>query len=300
MFIGVLLALAGALSHSVSFISRKRGLEVADYNAFILIRVVIGIVFSVILLWTIGPGLSGLTLKMSLPFIITGGLAGGFLALITTTLAIHYIGASKSHAITSSSPLVTAAVEVVLLGSALTLSIILGTVFVVVGAALISFLIHQNEDNSTRETITHKPVLGLAMAFYTVLAIGSQMALQKWGLNMGVTPLQGLFLHILTAAVIVTLYLPFKKPDLELRNLGQLRYSGNFIVAAVAMAVVPLLNLYALSFLPATVVSALMRVAPLFTVILTHFFLRGIEKVNWKIGLSTCFIVAGAVLVSLH
>ncbi|MCF7891231.1 EamA family transporter, partial [Candidatus Bipolaricaulota bacterium] len=67
-----------------------------------------------------------------------------------------------------------------------------------------------------------------------------------------------------------------------------------------AMGILPLFSLYALTFLPATVVSALMRVAPLFTVALTHFFLKGIEKVDWKIGLSTCLIVTGAVLVSLQ
>lgn len=301
MFIGIFLALAGAFSHSISFISRKRGLEVADYKLFVLIRIVIGIFFSGILLWALGPGLSGLTPKIALPFVLTGGLAGGFLALFTTTLAIHYIGASKAHAITSSSPLITAAGEVIFLGAVLTTSIIIGTTFVVVGAGLISYFLHQNDEESEKvDNRSNRPVLGLAMAFYTVVAIGSQMALQKWGLDMGATPLQGLFLHILTAAILFAFYLLFKGSDLELDKLRQLKYSGNFLVAAVAMAILPLLNLYALTFLPATVVSALMRVAPLFTVILTHFFLRGIESVNWKIGLSTCSIVAGAILVSIH
>ena len=301
MFIGVFLALAVALSHSISFITRKRGLEAADYRLFILVRVVIGLAFSGILLWTIGNGLSGLTARIALPFVLTGGLAGGFIALFTTTLAIHYIGASKAHAITSSSPLVTAAGEIIFLGASLTVSIILGTVLVVAGAALISFLLHRtgNQPEAKVETQSNRPVLGLLMALYTVMAIGSQMAMQKWGLDMGATPLQGLFLHVLTAAILFGLYIVLRRPDLELTKAFQLKHSGNFLIAAIAMAVLPLLNLYALTFLPATVVSALMRVAPLFTVVLTHFFLRGIERVSWKIGFSTCLIVAGAVLVSL-
>ncbi len=302
MFIGVFLALAGAFTHSVSFITRKKGLEVADYKLFILARVVIGLVFSVLLLWTVGPGLSGLTIKGAVPFVLTGGLAGGFIALFTTTLAIHYIGAAKAHSITSSSPLVTAAGEVIFLGAALTLQIILGTVFVVIGAALISFLIHRKErvEAADNDEGSNRPLLGLAMASYTVLAIGSQMAMHKWGLDNGATPLQGLFLHVLTAAILFGLYFLLNNPNLELHKLSKFKYSGNFLIAAVAMAILPLFSLYALTFLPATVVSALMRVAPLFTVVLTHFFLKGIESVDWKIGLSTCLIVTGAVLVSLQ
>jgi len=302
MFIGVFLALSGALTHSISFITRKRGLEVAGYRLFILFRVVIGLVFSLFLLWSLGPGLSGLNLKIALPFVLTGGLAGGFLALFTTTLAIHYIGASKSHAITSSSPLITALGEVVFLGAALTPSIILGTVLVVAGAALISLVVHSKEDDKPdeRKSRRYRPVLGLFMASYTVVSIGAQVALQKWGLNMGATPLQGLFIHVSTAALLFAFYFAIKKPKLEISKLGKLRYTGNFLVAAVAMAVLPLLNLYALTFLSATVVSALMRVAPLFTVVLTYFFLQGIERVNWKVGLSTCLIVSGAILVTLQ
>ncbi|MCF7876108.1 DMT family transporter [Candidatus Bipolaricaulota bacterium] len=302
MVIGVFLALAGALSHSISFITRKRGLEVADYKLFILVRVAVGLVVSGILLWAIGPGLSGLTPKMVLPFVLTGGLAGGFVALFTTTLAIHFIGASKAHAITSSSPLVTAVGEIIFLGAALTLQIILGTVLVVVGAALISFFLHRNDSGSGEEDAgeANRPIIGLAMALYTVLAIGAQVAMQKWGLSMGVSPLQGLFFHVLTAALLFGLYYLLLKPDLKIGKLGQLKYSGNFLVAAVAMAILPLLNLYALTFLSATVVAALMRVAPLFTVALTHFFLKGIERVNGKIVLSTFLIVTGAILVSLQ
>lgn len=302
MFLGIFLALAGAFTHSISFITRKRGLEVADYKLFILARVVIGLLFSVLLLWTLGPGLSGLTIKGAIPFVLTGGLAGGFIALFTTTLAIHYLGAAKAHSITSSSPLVTAVGEIIFLGAALTLQIILGTVCVVIGAALISFLIHRKKraEAADKDEGSDRPLLGLAMASYTVLAIGSQMAMHKWGLDNGATPLQGLFLHVLTAAVLFGLYFLITKPDLELDKLDQFKYYRDFLIAAVAMSILPLFSLYALTFLPATVVSALMRVAPLFTVALTHFFLKGIEGVDWKIGLSTCLIVTGAVLVSLQ
>lgn len=91
MFIGIFLALAGAFSHSISFISRKRGLEVADYKLFVLIRIVIAIFFSGILLWALGPGLSGLTPKIALLFVLTGGLAGGFVALFTVILTHFFL-----------------------------------------------------------------------------------------------------------------------------------------------------------------------------------------------------------------
>jgi len=301
MAIGIFLALAGALTHSISFIFRKRGLEDVDYKLFVLVRVVIGLLFSATLLWALGPGLNGLTFKVALPFILTGSLGGGFAALFATTLAIHYIGASKAHALTSSSPLVTAAVEIIFLGAALTAPIILGTVCVVVGAALISVLLHRNDDGEAEEeTSSPRPLLGLAAASYSVFAIGVHMVLHKWGLDLGASPLQGLFIHSLTAALLYGLFVLLRRPDLETEKLGDLRQSGNFIIAGVAMAVLPLLSLYAMTFLSATAAAALMRVAPLFTVGLTAVFLRGIEQVNWKIGLSTSLIVAGAILVSIY
>lgn len=302
MFIGILLALSAAFSHSISFISRKKGLEKANYKLFIFLRVILGILFSGTLLWALGPGLSGLNIRISLPFIITGSLAGGFGALFTTTLAIHYIGASRSHAITSSSPLITAAGEIIFLGAVITLPIIIGTICVVIGSALISFLLHKKTTNDNEEikTKSHKPFLGLIFATYTVFAIGIQLVLHKWGLEMGASPLQGVFIHSLTAAILFGFFWLFRKPNLELDSLANIQKSGNFLIAGLAMAVLPVLNLFALTFLSATVVSALMRVAPLFTVALTHRYLKGIETINWKVVVSTCLIVTGAILVSVQ
>ena len=300
MFLGIFLGLAAAFSHSISFVSRKRGLEEADYKLFILVRLVLGVALSGTLLWTVGNGFGGLTLKVTAPFALSGAFAGGLGALISTTLAIHHIGASRAHSITSASPLVTAFVEIVFLGAILSLPLILGTILVVIGAALISFFLHQNEGEEDKKSTTRRPLLGLSMALYTVLAIGVQLAVHKWGLDMGATPLQGLFIHFLTASFLFAIYYVARRPDLELEKLASLRQTGSFLVGGVAMAILPLFSLFAMTHLSATVVSALMRVAPLFTVALTYFFLRGIERVNWKVGVSTCLIVTGAILVSIN
>lgn len=294
MLLGIFLVLGAALSHATSFIFRKRGLEAVNYKVFILLRTAIGIFLIGFLLWLIGPGLSGLSFKSAFPFIITGGLGGGLATLITTTLAIHEIGASNTHALTSASPLMTALLELMLLGEVVTLQLGLGTLFIVIGASFISLLLY-SEDSRKSQTSKSRPLFGLSLAFYTTVAIGIHPVLQKWGLELGATPLQGLFIQYGTASFLYGWYLIIKRPAMEFKKSSQ---TVHFLMASIGMTLVPLLTIYALVFLSATVVAALMRIAPLFTVILSYFFLKGIEEVSWKIGMSALLIVAGAVLVT--
>lgn len=92
MLTGIFLSVGGAFCHSLSFIFRKRGLETVDYKVFISLRILVGVIISVILLWSIDSGLSGLSFNAAWPFIITG-VMGNVFGLIATTMAIHEIGA---------------------------------------------------------------------------------------------------------------------------------------------------------------------------------------------------------------
>ena len=296
MSVGVFIAISGAFVHAVSFIFRKRGLENTDFRLFVLARLIVGIIVAPLALWTIGNGLSGLTMDSILPFVYAGSIGGGFLCLFSTTLAIHELGASKTHALTSANPLVTAFLEVVMLGAVLTLRVLRGTVFIVIGAVTLSAMVYADED-SEEKSEPSRPLLGLGLAIFTVLAIGLHMVLAKMGLNLGATPLQGLFIQSVTATILFALYVLIWRPKLRYSTLYK---SSDYWIAGTAMIGVPLLSLYAMATLSATVASSLMRTAPLFTFVLTFFLLRGIEKARWQTGLSTMLIVGGAVLVSVQ
>jgi len=288
MILGIIFVLASTVLWSGSFILRKRGLEEIDYKVFIIIRLLAGLLLTGLLLWSVGPGLAGLSFFMTVPFIVTG-VIGNVFALITNTMAIHEIGASRTHALTSASPLVTAILGSAFLGEDLTRYLLLGLALIIIGGATLSYRLHGGESSQGSK----RPVFGFGLALYSTLAIGTFAVLQKYGLDLGVSPLQGLFIRFLTAAVLYGIYLLFTRPELDLMSSYR---SGNYLWASILMTAAALLSLLALARLPATLVEGLKRTAPLVTVALSSLMLRGIEKVDWKTFAIAGVIVAGAVL----
>lgn len=294
MYAGIFLTLGAALCGSAGYICIKRGLEAADYRVFISLSVLIGILLSGLLLWSVGPGLSGLTFFSVFPFIITGGLGGGLLARISETIAADEIGVSKTHALVSASPLITAVLGVTILDEIVSLRLSLGTLIVVSGASFLSYLSFQR-DTDNPQIDQSRPLLGLSLAFYATLLLGIQPVLQRLGLKLGALPLQAMFIRFATATFFYGTYLVVKRPPLKVRNHHEAVY---FLFAGIAWALAPLLILFALGFISATVFAPISRVGPLFTVIFTRLFLKGIEEVNWQVGLSALLIVLGVILVS--
>ena len=289
MFLGISLVLLSSLLWSGSFILRKRGLEQVDYKVFIVIRLSVGLIVTGVLLWTIDSGFTNMTVSKAIPFIITG-IVGNIFALLANTMAIHEIGASRTHALTSASPLVTAFLGAAFLGENLTLFLFLGLIIIVVGGGTLSYRIHSNQSLQNIE----RPIFGFGLALYSTIAIGSFTVLQKYGLNLGATPIQGLFIRFLTAAVLYGMYILVTRPEIDLKQISR---SPDYLLASILMTAAALMILIALADLPATLVAGLKRTAPLFTVILSVFWLKGIEKVDWKTFAIAASIVAGAILV---
>lgn len=289
MILGISFALLATVSHSGSFIFRKRGLEGVDYKVFIVLRTSVGLLFTAALLWSVGSGLAGLNIYMMLPFIITG-VIGDVFSLISTTMAIHEIGASRTHALISASPLVTAVLGATFLGEELTIYLLLGLFLIILGGGALSYRIHT--DQSPQQT--KRPAFGFGLALYSTIAVGIFTALQKYGLNLGVNPLQGLFIRFLTASILYGIYLIIAGPELDIKSSFR---PPNYIWATIFFTGSSLLTLLALTKLPATLVAGLKKTAPLFTVALSVFLLRGIEKVDWKTFATAAAVVAGAILV---
>ncbi len=293
MLTGTFLTLGAALSGSVGYIAIKRGLQTTDYKVFVLLSTFMGVVISGVALWISGKGLGGLSFKAIYPFLLTGGLGGGLLGRIAITKATHGIGASRTHALTSISPLVTAFFGITLLQETINLQLGLGMLVVVAGASILSYIVYRDEPGDQKEI--ERPLLGLGFAFYGTVLFGLHPVLRRIGLNYGATPLQGSFIRFTTGFLIYLLYLLFSRTKVKL-EIG--RKMNSYALAGLAWALAPLFSIYAVDYIPPTVFASLARVGPLFTVILTYFFLKGIEKTTWKTGLNALLIVVGAILVS--
>ena len=297
MLIGIFLTLGAALCGSVGYITLKQGLETADYKVFVIVSLFIGVVISGSLLWSAGNGFSSLTFKGTIPFLITGSLGGGLLARISITKATHEIGASRTHALTSVSPLVTALFGAFLLNEVINIQLGVGMGVVVIGASFLSYYVYKNDssDVSTKDDNAGRPILGLIYTFYGMLLFGLHPILRKVGLDLGATPLQGTFVRFLTGLVLYSVYILFSGTRINLK-IG--RRINQYMIAGVAWALAPLLSTFAVQYISPTVFASLIRVGPLFTVVLTFLFLKNIEKTNWQTGVNALLIVLGAILVS--
>lgn len=294
MLLGIVFTFGAALLSSVGYIFIRQGLETIDYKTFIIASILAGVFVSGSTLWIRGIGLSGLTLNAVWPFIITGGLGGGLLVRICIARATGEIGASKTHSIVSAAPLTTGLIGITLLGEILTPQLILGILTIVTGASFLSYLSHR-KSLSDIQGKPNRSSAGLGLAFYAMIGMGVQPLLQKKGLELGAIPLQGMFIYFAVASICYAFYLLLSRPTLEF----DLRIKASpFLLASAAWAIAPLLKLYALESISATIFASLFRVAPLLTVILASIFLKEIEKVNWKVSLCAFFIVGGAILVS--
>lgn len=296
MLIGILLSLGAGLFSAIGYVAVKHGLESTDYKVFIVLSLFIGVAIAGTLLWTLGSGLSGLRLKSAFPFIITGGLGGGLLARVSITKATREIGAAKTHAFTSVSPLVTALFGVLFLGEKIGLQLGIGTGIVVTGAVFLSYIAYR-DDNKKEPTNTKKInwLAGLGLAFYGMIMFGFHPVLRKLGVDFGATPLQGAFIRFLTGFSFYIAYLIISRAEVTVKFDSRI---ASYLLAGIAWGLSPLLAIYAIKYVPPTVFASLMRVGPLFTVFLTYVFLKDIERINWKIGLNAGIIVLGAILVS--
>ncbi len=294
MLVGVILSLGSALGSAGGYVSIKRGLENVDYQLFILSSVLIGSFLSGCLLWIMGTGFHGLTIIGSLPFVITGIFGGGLLVRVALSLSTETIGASETHAFVSASPLVTVFVEAVILQETISVQASLGTLSIVFGASLLSYF-SRGKGTQLFETAHRIDYKDLIFPAYAIVMVGIQPILQQAGLEPGTTPLQGLFIRFISGGAVYTLY-----RILSTRKIQRIRKEqiGFFVLASLCWFISPLLIIYALQYLSASIVASLTRVGPLFTVILTHLYLKGIENVNLKKLSPSLLIILGAILIS--
>lgn len=157
---------------------------------------------------------------------------------------------------------------------------------IVIGASVLSYRTYRNETETSDNLQTNlaRPLFGLSLALYAMVMIGIQPVLQKMGLRFG------------AALTLYILYLLLTRPRFQFEGIHS--EMGYYLIASVAWAFSPLIQIWALKYIPAVVLASLFRTGPLFTVIFTHFFLKGIEEINWKIASIALVIVLGAILVS--
>ena len=278
-----LVALAAAVSSAGATIFIRQGLRRDNPFTGFWINLVVGTVG----LWTavlLTGGVGRLSVAGFALFALAGlvGTVGGRLLRF---ISIERVGASISAALTNLNPLFASGLAILLLGERVTAPIVAGTAVIVAGTILLSI---GGRRFGVRPRQLALPVLSAAC--FGVVAVLRKVGLSQMGAVVGSA------INVTTALVAFTAFL------LASRNRDAMTCRGrslaHFVAAGVAENTAVFLNVVALSLGTVSVVAPLYGTAPIFVLLLSFFFLRGVEALSGRVVLGTLLIVLGVYLIT--
>jgi uncharacterized membrane protein len=283
MTIVPVLALGAALLSAAATILIRQGLRGSDPYTGLWINMIVGVAG----LWTGVLGMGGVgqvSIRSVLLFAAAGmiGTAGGRLARF---IAIEKVGASVSAAVINLTPMIATGLAILLLGERVTLPIIIGTVVIVAGTVLLSV---------SGKELGFRPwqiVLPLTSATcFGVVAIIRKVGLGEMGPVLG------------TAINLTTALIAFSALMLASGHRGIVKCRGRtlayFIAAGVAENAGVFLTIVALTFGAVSVVTPLTAASPIFVLLFTPLFLKGVEVLTPRVVVGTVLIVSGVYLIT--
>ncbi|HZD40703.1 MAG TPA: DMT family transporter [Terriglobales bacterium] len=281
-----LIALAAALSYATSGIAAKRGLPYSTPITVTLVSVTVHAAS----LWT-ALLLAGGIPEVSWWVLFLFALAGTLQPIIRlfTYAGIHYVGASRGTTLRSSHPLFSTTLAIVFLNEQVNLPIVVGTILIVAGITLISW---QPEAQRASFRWWH---LGYPLS--AAFLAGISHPLRRYALSLANEPLY-------LAAIIGIVALPWLISYVVLPIKGEQpvwnRQSiGWFLMTGVFETLGILLVITALSVGQVVIVSPIVATSPLWILMGTWLFLRGIESLTLRTVLGAICVVLGTIAISV-
>jgi drug/metabolite transporter, DME family len=207
-----------------------------------------------------------------------------------TYAGIHYMGASRGTTVRGSHPLFSTALAIIFLGEEATLPVIAGTVLIVGGITLISW---QTEAQRASFRWWH-----IAYPLGAAFLAGISHPLRRYALGLANEPLY-------LAAVIGVVALPWLGSYIVLPRKGaeqpiwSRQSIGPFVVAGIFETLGIVLVIAALSVGTVVVVAPIVATSPLWILLGTWLFLRGIELLTFRTIFGVLAVVAGTIAISL-
>lgn len=225
-----------------------------------------------------------------LPLLLFVGL--GVLQTATSVLqltGIHRLGAARAEPLRNTYPLWSALIAIVFLREQAGPGILAGTVLVVGGIGLISW---QPADSGLRYQ-WWEAVFPLLAALFAGIAF----PVRRIAFDISNEPLY--FAAVLAVVSFVSLS-PYLGARLRTEKLVfDRRALSRFLLSGLFESAASLLSLIAVSLGRVVVVSPIVASTPLWTLILTVVFLRGIEQVNARTVTGTFAVMTGTISIIL-
>jgi drug/metabolite transporter, DME family len=280
-----LIALSAALSYATSGIAAKRGMRYSTPITVTLVSLSIHALglWSVLLLTTGIPRVTPLALFL---FIVTGTLQP--VIRVFTYAGIFYMGASRGTTVRGSHPLFSTTIAILFLGERASFAVLLGTVLIVTGVTLISW---QRQSQPAFDWRYIGFPLGAA------LLAGVSHPLRRYALGLSDEPL--FFAAVIGLVSLIWLGGYLVSPIAAERPVWDRRSIGPFLVAGCFETLGIFLVITALSVGKVVIVSPIVATSPLWILVGTWIFLRGIERLTFRTILGALAVVSGTIAISL-
>jgi drug/metabolite transporter, DME family len=281
-----LLALITSVLYASALVSARAGLRYSTPTTVTLFS----ILMQNLLLWSAvfaSGGVHAVPLAGVLLFTVVGIFQLGVRLLAYT--GVEKIGASRSSALQSISPLVSATIAVMVLGEEPSVLIVLGTVLVVAGIVLVSWKPEQQLAAFRRWHL----LLPLGAAFLT----GMNHPIRRYVLTMANEPL---FFSALMGTVSLVGFLIYLAASPRSQKLVWARKAfWPFVGTGLFETLSILLIITAISMGRVVVVAPIAASYPIWALIEARIFLRQMEPINLKTVLGIFSVVAGNVAIHL-
>jgi DME family drug/metabolite transporter len=280
------LALITSIFYASALVSARAGMRYSTPTTVTLVSILI----QNLLLWSaifVTGGVHTVPLIGILLFTVVGIFQLGVRLLAYT--GVEKIGASRSSALQSVSPLISAAIAVAILGEPTTPLIVLGTCLVVAGIVLISWKPERQLAGFRRWHL----LLPIGAAFLT----GINHPIRRYVLTMADEPL--FFSALMGSVSLVGFLIYFAVSRRSQRLVWNRKAIGPFLATGVCETMSILMIITAISMGRVVIVAPIAASYPVWSLIQSAIFLRDVEPINWKVITGIVSVVAGNFAIHL-
>jgi len=281
-----LLAICAAILWGGQIILSRKGLLTLTVTSGLMINLFV----TTITLWSLTFIFqSSLDLNSgAIMFFVLGGAIGSFLGVILIFEGIRRLGAALTSTLEGIYPLFASFFAIIFIGEKITLLIFLGTLSIILGVGIISRM-DRGSQWKFRKLYIFIPILA-------ALCFGLASPIQKLGLDLLDSPILGAAIGVTTGLACLTLYLAYRgEISLPINEKG----STYFVLSGLIGSFSVVALFFALSLGRVVFVAPLVGTSPLFVLLFSHVFLKGIEKVTPFLVIGAIVIVAGSALVAI-
>ena len=280
-------ALANAFLFALHNLFTKKALRYSNPATGVISSLLINIVFLWAMALLLVP-MANVTAASILIFVGVGFFQPGLTRLLTYK-GIDTLGVAITDPIRASTPLFSAFMAIIFLGEDVTLPILAATLMIIAGIILLSWRRDSMQLAGSAIYLWY-PIAASALA-------GASQVVRKFGLAAVPHPFLAAAVTASSSLVVSVLTLWYVEKTQESWKMNRQCFWW-FLAAGVTVSLAMTCIYYALDLGKVSVVIPISSTGPLFSLILTAIFLRGVERVTLRIVVSAAMIVGGVMLIS--